>query len=574
MSERLFMIRSFGLFFRYRPVRISLLFLITLLLGFGQGVTIVLLIPLLGLLVPHESPEKGEWTSVLDSLVQQLGFSLSLELVLLIFAVCLLSVAALSWLQSVWQSGYQQGFSHAIRGRLFKKVITSDWLFLSGKSRHNHTQLLTAEVPKMTTYYYFYLNLAGHLIFIFAHVVLAFLLSPVFTLVVAAGGILILILLRKYLTRAERLGAANIQAYRLLLKRVDEFWSVVKPAKVHHTEAFYLSKFDETNRRVLHYQDQQIRNRALPQFLFTLAGILSLVAVVYGAYRFIQLPLASLFVLILLFARIFPRFTAINNDLNMMVSNAASVRMILQADREMEEHDLSAANGREPVSLSRELEIRNLTFGYEKKHPLFDGFSESIPAGRITGIVGASGSGKTTLIDLLAGLLRPETGAIVADGVPLTERNTPSWKSRLGYLPQDAFFIDGTLRENLVWDSAYNPGDGQIMEALRQVNAEHLVSRQKEGLDTSLVNYPYHFSGGERQRLALARVLLRRPQLLLLDEATSSLDPENEARIMECLVNLKGQVTIIFVTHRESLHPWFDKIIRLTPPRSSHLRHS
>jgi ATP-binding cassette subfamily C protein len=177
--------------------------------------------------------------------------------------------------------------------------------------------------------------------------------------------------------------------------------------------------------------------------------------------------------------------------------------------------------------------------------------------------VGQSGRGKTTLIDLIAGLQKPAAGRILIDGVMLDEDMLPRWKAGLGYLPQDPFFIDGTLRENLVWDSGSGISDEEIMTVLGQVNAAHLVARFRKGLDAFLVNWHTSFSGGECQRLALARVLLRRPSVLLLDEATSSLDAENEATVMEVLARLKERVTIVFVTHRESVTRWFDEVIKI-----------
>jgi ABC-type bacteriocin/lantibiotic exporter with double-glycine peptidase domain len=183
----------------------------------------------------------------------------------------------------------------------------------------------------------------------------------------------------------------------------------------------------------------------------------------------------------------------------------------------------------------------------------------------MTGIIGKSGCGKTTLIDLIAGLQKAEQGTILVDGVILTPDLLPGWRSGLGYLPQDPFFIDGTIRENLIWDSGKEVSDEQIFQVLEQVNGAQLVSAQQHGLDTILANYQYHFSGGERQRLALARVLIRKPKLLLLDEATSALDPANEAQIMDCLVHLKREITIVFVSHRQNLRPYFDKIIDLDP---------
>jgi ATP-binding cassette subfamily C protein len=240
------------------------------------------------------------------------------------------------------------------------------------------------------------------------------------------------------------------------------------------------------------------------------------------------------------------------------------------------------------VALKKEIRLEDITFAYPDGEKLFDGFGAVIRANAITGIVGQSGRGKTTLIDLIAGLQRPGAGKIFIDGVPLDEDLLPAWRAGLGYLPQDPFFIDGTLRENLVWDSGGRPADEnragasggrsgdndhrgsisgvsdeEIMAVLEQVNAVHLVTRFRKGLDAFIVNYPFAFSGGECQRLALARVLLRRPSVLLLDEATSSLDAENEAIIMEVLARLKERITIVFVTHRESVTRWFDEVISI-----------
>jgi len=564
MPDNLFIIRSFGLFFRYSPVRLVALFLIALFLGLNQGMTIVLLIPLLELLDPAKtaaSPNK--WSGFLNSILDRTGLEANLTLILVIFTLCLLLIAVLNYYQSIMQAAYQQEFSYQTRKRLFKKIITSDWGFLNGKSKHNHIQVLTTEIPKMTTYYYFYLGLATKIIFIVAHVALALLLSVKFTLIVIFVGLIVFVSLRKFLKKAAVLGAGNIQAFRKMLKHIDDFWLTVKMAKVHHTEEFYYNKFSESNTLMLDHQYKQLKNRAVPQLLFTLAGIVSLVIVVYLAYNVAKLPLATLFVLILLFARIFPQFTGINNDMNMLVSNVESVRMVLAMDREIEEREFEEKKMAESIGFCNQLEIKNLNFAYDPKIPLFTNFSVSIPARQMTGIVGKSGCGKTTLIDLIAGLQKAENGIIAVDGKILTDDQLPAWRSGLGYLPQDAFFIDGTIRENLIWDSGKDMSDEQIFELLKQVSAVQLVAGQIRGLDTYIVNYQYHFSGGERQRLALARVLIRNPKLLLLDEATSSLDRETEAQIMDCLVGLKKKVTIVFVTHRQNLKQYFDKIIDL-----------
>lgn len=566
MRKNLFILRSFGLFFRHNPTRLITLFLITLFLGFNQGVTIVLLIPMLGLLSTapsHVTTNTSKLTDYLNMLLHQIGFQINLELILVVFAMCLLSVAILEYFKSTMQAAYQQEFSYQTRKRLFKKIITSDWKFLNGKSKHNHIQILTTEIPKMAMYYNFYMGLATKSIFIITYVTLALLVSVKFTLFVICIGVIIFIVLRKYLKNAETLGNANIQSFRKMLKHIDDFWLTVKMAKVHNSEEFYFDKFSESNEQMLHFQYKQIKNRVIPQFLFSMGGVLSLVFIVYSAHHIVHLPLTSLFVLILLFGRIFPQFTGINNDLNALVSNISSVKMVLAMDKEIPEREFENTKIRGQIIFRDTLEIQNLNFGYDSNNSLFNNYSVSFPANKITGIIGQSGRGKTTLIDIIAGLQKVSNTTLQIDGQSLDEEKLPVWRSQLGYLPQDSFFIDGTIRENLIWDTEQIPNDEQLFEVLQQVNALHLITDQKQGLDTIIVNYQFHFSGGERQRLALVRVLLRKPKLLLLDEATSALDPENELQIMDCLVTLKNDVTIIFVTHRESLKPFFDKIIDL-----------
>nr|WP_321356417.1 ABC transporter ATP-binding protein [uncultured Draconibacterium sp.] len=561
MADNRFIVRSFGLFFNYKPIQLVLLFLISLLLGFSQGISIVLLIPLLGLLSPETATDTGnKWADFADVIFSKLEIEVNLSIVLSVFAFSLIAIAVLTYFQSTIQAAYQQEFSFHIRKQLFKKLITSDWSFLNGKSKHSHIQVLTTEIPKMTTYYYFYLGLTSKTIFILTHVFLAAAISMKFTFFVVITGLLVFVLLQKYLKKAIMLGAGNIQAFRKMLKQIDDFWLTVKMAKVHNSEKFYFKKFEEANMQMLDYQYSQLKNRAIPQFLFSIAGIAVLIAVVFFAFRVFLLPMTFLFVLILLFARIFPQFSGLNNDLNMLVSNVESVKLILNMDKEMEEGEFcKKRNG--AITIENEITINRLNFGYVQGKTIFTDFSARIKANEITGIIGKSGCGKTTLIDIIAGLQNTATGIITIDGKNLTEGLLPQWRNSLGYLPQDSFFVDGTIRDNLIWDSSKCLTNSQIYDILKQVNADGLVRQQSSGLNTSIANYAYHFSGGERQRLALARVLIREPKLLLLDEATSALDPKTEKQIMEHLVKLKKQITIVFVTHRHNLKYYFDNVI-------------
>jgi ABC-type multidrug transport system, ATPase and permease components len=557
-------LHSFSYFYRNRPLRLIGVFILTLLLGLNQGISIVMLIPLLSMLdknTPASSHNQvADW---MKGIGERWNISFSLEFILICFLVLLLVIALLGYLKSQWQSEYEQQFIHTLRSRLFRKIVLSDWQHLTSKSRHTHIQILSSEIPKLSVYYFALMNLITSLILIGANIALSFLVSVKFTfLVLLVGGICFLIL-KKFILRSLSLGGLNIGIFRQMSKQIDDFWTMVKQAKVHNAEAFYYQKYSEMNTRMFSLQQRQNKNRALSQFVFTITGIIGLVVIIYTGYRVDSMPLTSIFVLILLFGRLFPLFTNCNNYLDMMATNLQSVNLVIATDNELEDKFFGKLSTPTTNGLSGSIRFENITFSYRSGSPVFEKIRLEIPNCAITGIIGQSGKGKTTLLDLLTGLLQPTEGVIQVGENQLQKHESVNWRQHIGYLTQDVCFVDGTIRENLVWDTPYKVTDEQIMEMLSKVDARDIVLREKEGLSAKITNFQYHFSGGERQRLALARILLRFPKLLLLDEATSALDRKTEAHIMQCLSLLKRDITIVFVTHRESLMPYFDHILDL-----------
>lgn len=226
MNDKPFLLSSFSLFFQHNPRRLLTLFLITLFLGFNQGISILLLIPLLNLLNPEAAQQTGgRWVETLNRFMEQTGLGLSIGSVLLLFACCLIAIALLHYLQSVYQSSYQQAFSFEIRKRLYKKMLGADWHFLHQKSKFSHLQVLTSEIPKMSLYYYHYLGLATKIIFVGVHVALAATVSVSFTLLVAGTGILLFLLLQGISAHLFTVGQqkqpclpGHAEAYRRLLE--------------------------------------------------------------------------------------------------------------------------------------------------------------------------------------------------------------------------------------------------------------------------------------------------------------------------------------------------------------------
>ena len=212
------------------------------------------------------------------------------------------------------------------------------------------------------------------------------------------------------------------------------------------------------------------------------------------------------------------------------------------------------------TGFKHELLINGLSFLYpgHNDHVLAD-INVQIPKGNMIAIVGESGSGKSTLIDLILGLHKPTSGHITFDSIPLVDFDTHSYRSQIGYVPQDSVLFNESIRNNLLWsnDSASNE---DIVRACRLANADEFINQLIEGYDTVVGDRGIRLSGGQVQRIALARAILRKPELLILDEATSALDTYSERLIQEAIENIAHRTTVIIIAHRLSTIVKADRI--------------
>jgi ATP-binding cassette subfamily C protein len=227
--------------------------------------------------------------------------------------------------------------------------------------------------------------------------------------------------------------------------------------------------------------------------------------------------------------------------------------------------EASGARETNPGGISPRLEksvgLNNVNFGYGEIFVLSNA-SLTIPAGSFTAIVGPSGAGKTTIADLIIGLLRPQEGEILIDNVPLEQVDLTQWRRMIGYVPQESFLLHETVLWNVtLGDPEVNEADAEA--ALRAAGAWEFVAELPQQIHSSVAERGMALSGGQRQRIAIARALARRPKLLILDEVTSSLDPQAEAAICQTLQGLRGQLTILAISHQPAVVEAADRIYRI-----------
>lgn len=215
------------------------------------------------------------------------------------------------------------------------------------------------------------------------------------------------------------------------------------------------------------------------------------------------------------------------------------------------------------VVFEKEIRMEGLEYTYPDGEQVFQHFHCTIHEGEYIGFQGYSGAGKSTLFNLLLGLLKPDAGRVLIDGISLEVSVRSSWLKRIGYVPQDVFIFQGTLAENIAL-GCKDIDQERVQLLLRQVSLEQWAESLSEGINTNLGEAGSRLSGGQRQRIGIARALYKQAEVLLLDEATSALDKVTEREINETLSKLKcvcTDLTVLSIAHRDSSLVYCDRLL-------------
>lgn len=362
--------------------------------------------------------------------------------------------------------------------------------------------------------------------------------------------------------RLLRLGEQTHSQNQLLLRQLQQGFQGLREIRLAGAEGEFLRTF-EANRAQLaeNYTSRAVLSetpRALLELILVLGIVLTVALVSTSAVSRSLLAVAGLFGYSAL--RLLPSINRILAALNSLKFAAASVDSVYRDLQvvydEIEESDL-------PLATPEEVRFENVGYSYPNAEPVLEGVSFSLLPRQLIGVVGASGSGKSTLLDLLSGLLTPVTGEVLISGINLSDVRT-HWQSKIGFVSQKPFLLDATVQENVAFGRpASDVDEGLLLKSLWASDLSGFVASLPQGIHTPIGEEGIRFSGGQRQRLALARALYRDPWLLVLDEATSAVDKETEARILARIFEMSSDRIVVMVTHRPEVLRSADAILLL-----------
>jgi len=290
--------------------------------------------------------------------------------------------------------------------------------------------------------------------------------------------------------------------------------------------------------------------RAVTPLAFEPIGFAVILLAVYLGWNYLHLNIAELFLLLYVFKMISQYALNIVDLRNYLKNVSPGLEQI--HDLRQEAMAMEQATGPKIFDqLKEKIVFQKVCFSYPNNKQFLTDVNLTILRGRMVAIVGRSGSGKTTLIDVLMGFYRPDRGHYFIDGIPFQEFDIDSWRRKIGYIPQDAFLFNMSIKDNLLWGND-TASQQEIERSLDLSNSNEFVETLPLKEDTIVGDHGVRLSGGQRQRIALARAILRGPQLLILDEATSALDSHSELLIQNSIEKIAGDTTIVTIAHRLS----------------------
>lgn len=456
-----------------------------------------------------------------------------------------------------------------ISSKLVKKLLQQDLTFLRKNNSQETLYSITTGIDLLT------LGVIGSISIMVSDISLTLILTLGLLLIdplMAIASFTLFLLVAFVINRgtAFRSQRISIEQTKLSIEsnqRILEVLGAIREIYTKNRRGYYIEKISKSRVQLAEFRAERVFLPNLSKYIFEVATVLAAI-VISGMQILLHDGVRAIAMLTLFMAasaRISPAILRVQQNLTLIKSNILSAGPTFDLMNRLEALDapLSAPAGiSSPFSPS--IRITDVTYSYpESSAPAVQSISLEISPGDIVAFVGPSGSGKSTLVDLILGLISPDSGSIMISGLPSVQA-IQGFEGRIAYVPQDCLIFEGTLAENVCLGYDVSEFSSQaIMESLRIAQLESLYKANELGIHMKVGERGARLSGGQRQRIGIARAVLSKPELIILDEATSALDSQTEKEISDSIQSLKGSSTILVIAHRLSTILNADQVIYL-----------
>jgi ABC-type bacteriocin/lantibiotic exporter with double-glycine peptidase domain len=362
-------------------------------------------------------------------------------------------------------------------------------------------------------------------------------------------------------------GLIRQQADKNISKLITEGLNGISEVFLLGKKHFFQSRLVEYNKTKARINSNQVTLGQIPRYYLEFISIVSLVGFILIMIineKDVNEIISIGGVFVAATFRVLPSVNRIIGSLQQIKYYKSSVDLVAK-DLALVGLPDSNTPERSKIVFKKELKLNQISFKYPKGDAaVFDGLDFTLKHGEVVGIIGPSGAGKSTLTNLIVGFLRDFKGVFKVDGLKIDPSNAAQWRKKLGYVSQNIYLIDDSIRANIAFGEEAHEIDEKRMEnAVKKAQLQAFIQSLPNKLDTIVGERGAQLSGGQQQRIGIARALYHDPKLLILDEATSALDETTEKEVMKAVEGLKGEMTILIITHRLSTLSCCDKIYKV-----------
>lgn len=455
-----------------------------------------------------------------------------------------------------------------ISNTIFRNYINENYIFfIKNKSSKLISNINTEVNVFINNYFQQLLILFSELSIFIGLITVMVLINPSYLLIMVTISILFMIVLFSVLRKKiQNLGDKRQIGDFQKMSFLQQSFIGIKETKIYNVEEYLIKKFQNSNNLLINIEKTIADYAHIPKIYFEIILITTFSIFVLGM-RNSNLPtveiVSQLAVISLIGIRFLPMVNKLSNLVTRIKIGLPAFKSIYEVLSKIEKKNINISNNEiNQIIFKNEMKIENINLNYGKK-TIFNNLNLKINKGTFVGIIGESGSGKTSFLDLILGLITDYEGKILLDNNNLKEINNQK-NNIFSYVPQEIKFTSDKIKNNIAYGIEDNKIDiERVNDILKKVELSDYVSKLDNNINTELSDMAMNMSGGQRQRLGIARALYFNPKILILDEATSALDLDIEKKILDMLIMLKGELTLITTSHRESSLKICDEIYRL-----------
>ena len=518
--------------------------------GLLEGIGVNVLIPLFSLMA-GASAEGGNFiTKAIENSFSYLKIDFAVKYLLILIAVLFIVKAVLIFLGKYTQNLISTKYNERMRNVLFKETLEAEWRYLMNQKVGYFSTVLMIETQATARLLGTINAVVLAVTTILVYVVTASIISWQATLATFGFGIALIVGSKPFIDGARRAALENLQTVKAAMHFINETTLGAKSIKASLSAPYLEKRAAEYFKKISAFVLRKFVYKSILGSSIQPISVIFIGIIFALLYKLPGFNIGSFVVLVYLIQRIFTYIHELDANVHSMNEDIPYLRSVLKYLEKTKLHK-EKSDAYSPFVFNTALELRDVSFAFHEKHPLLTGINVRISKNETVGIIGPSGSGKTTMVDLILRLLEPKTGTILIDGKNIKDISLKEWRRNVSYVSQDIFMANDTILNNIAF---YNPfvTEENIKEAARQANIYDFIATLPNGFLTEVGERGLRLSAGQRQRIVIARELVRKPQILILDEATSALDNESERAIQTAIEHLRKDTTVVIVAHRLS----------------------